>query len=177
MQRNLPNKQRIGKQDPYCSVQLGHQKNKTQAVKRGGQTPHWDAQLEFEVWEQRGDETPVVATESGGIAPAVDDADLPNQATVGRAKGKSTAAASKKILKIACYADDPREPELIGETELDYGPTLKKGEFDGEPDALGKIACLTLIPRRMGRAQVPRQVCWRGVHRDDILLGCELWYR
>lgn len=72
----------------------------------------------------------MVATDSGGIAP-VDDTDLPNQATVGRAKGKS-AAASKKILKIACYADDPREPELIGEAELDYGPTLKKGEFDGE---------------------------------------------
>ena len=82
------------------------------------------------MWEQRGDEQSIVATESGGIAPIADDADLPNQATVGRAKAK-TAANSKKILKIACYADDPREPELIGEAELDYSGTLKKGEFDG----------------------------------------------
>lgn len=73
-----------------------------------------------------------MATESGGIAPVGDDADLPNQATVGRAKGKAASGSSKKILKIACYADDPREPELIGEAELDYSDTLKKGEFDGE---------------------------------------------
>ena len=138
IQRNLPNKQRIGKQDPYCSITLGHQKGKTPAVKRGGQTPHWDAQLEFEVWEALGDEVPVVATDSGGIAPASaaakDDDILPNQATVGRTRQKSdeeAAKAKKKIMKIACYADDPREPDLIGEAELDYAPTLKKGEFDG----------------------------------------------
>jgi hypothetical protein len=106
-------------------------------VKRGGQTPHWDAQLEFEVWEALGDEVPVVATDSGGIAPAAaakDDDILPNQATVGRTRQKSdeeAAKAKKKTMKIACYADDPREPDLIGEAELDYAPTLKKGEFDG----------------------------------------------
>lgn len=145
IQRNLPNRQRIGKQDPYCSVTVGHQKSKTPAVKRGGQTPHWDAQLEFEIWETLGDEVPVVATESGGIAPAAagaggakdNDADLPGQATIGRTRAKVENGASgsggkKKIMKIACYADDPREPELVGEAELDYGATLKKGEFDGK---------------------------------------------
>ena len=117
---------------------IGHQKSKTPAVKRGGQTPHWDAQLEFEIWEALGDEVPVVATESGGIAPAsgdgADDADLPGQATVGRTRpkaGNGSSSSKKKIMKIACYADDPREPELVGEAELDYSATLKKGEFDG----------------------------------------------
>lgn len=135
--RNLPNKQRIGKQDPYCSIALGHQKQKTPAVKRGGQTPHWDAQLQFEIWEESDDKVPVSTTETGGIGPASavsskkDEDLLPGQATVGRVKSKASATdASKRLMKIACYADDPREPELIGETELDYAPTLKKGEFD-----------------------------------------------
>lgn len=148
MQRNLPNKQRIGKQDPYCSISVGHQKQKTPAVKRGGQTPHWDAQLQFEIWEESGDKVPVATTETGGIVPTTvaasastsasisskkDEDLLPGQATVGRVKPKNGSAdASKRLMKIACYADDPREPELIGETEIDFAPTLKKGEFDGE---------------------------------------------
>lgn len=142
-QRNLPNKQRIGKQDPYCSITIGHQKQKTPAVKRGGQTPHWDSQLQFEIWEESADKVPVVATETVGIGPSSalgvkkDEDLLPGQATVGRAKPKNASAdASKRLMKIACYADDPREPELIGETEVDYAPTLKKGEFDGEPSSL-----------------------------------------
>lgn len=34
-------------------------------------------------------------------------------------------------MKIACYADDPREPDLIGETEVDLTEVLTKGETDG----------------------------------------------
>lgn len=95
--------------------------------------------MQFEIWEESGDKVAIVATETGGIGPssslsAKKDEDLlPGQATVGRVKPKTNAAdASKRLMKIACYADDPREPELIGETELEYGATLKKGEFDGE---------------------------------------------
>ena len=33
-QRNLPNKTRFGKQNPFCSVSLGEDKQKTRAVKR-----------------------------------------------------------------------------------------------------------------------------------------------
>ena len=35
-------------------------------------------------------------------------------------------------MKLACYADDPREPELIGETEVDLTEVLTKGETDGQ---------------------------------------------
>ena len=35
-------------------------------------------------------------------------------------------------MTIACYADDPREPELIGETEVDLTEVLTKGETDGQ---------------------------------------------
>lgn len=35
-------------------------------------------------------------------------------------------------MKIACFADDPREPELIGEAEVDLTEVLTKGETDGQ---------------------------------------------
>lgn len=111
-------------------------------MKRGGQTPHWDAQLQFEIWEETEDKVNITASDTGGIGSSSSAAsslsskpedDMPGLATVGRAKPKTAGAgnSSKRIMKIACYADDPREPELIGEAELDYAPTLKKGEFDG----------------------------------------------
>ena len=34
MQRNLPNKSRFGKQDPFCSVRVGDDKKKTKPIKR-----------------------------------------------------------------------------------------------------------------------------------------------
>lgn len=37
-----------------------------------------------------------------------------------------------KTMRLLCYADDPREPELIGETAVDLAEVLSKGETDGE---------------------------------------------
>jgi neural Wiskott-Aldrich syndrome protein len=34
-------------------------------------------------------------------------------------------------MKLACYADDPREPDLIGECKVDLTEVLTKGETDG----------------------------------------------
>lgn len=34
-------------------------------------------------------------------------------------------------MRLLCYADDPREPELIGEAVVDLSEVLKKGETDG----------------------------------------------
>lgn len=34
-------------------------------------------------------------------------------------------------MKLACYADDPREPDLIGECNVDLSEVLTKGETDG----------------------------------------------
>ena len=35
-------------------------------------------------------------------------------------------------MHVACFADDPKEPELIGETIVDLTEVLTKGETDGE---------------------------------------------
>jgi len=36
-----------------------------------------------------------------------------------------------KTMRLACYADDIREPDLIGECEVDLTEVLTKGESDG----------------------------------------------
>lgn len=35
-------------------------------------------------------------------------------------------------MQLRCYADDPREPDLIGEAIVDLSEVLTKGETDGE---------------------------------------------
>ncbi len=46
---------------------------------------------------------------------------------------KSTAKfRTKKVIKLAVYADDAREPELVGEALVDLTTVLTKGEQDGE---------------------------------------------
>lgn len=37
-----------------------------------------------------------------------------------------------KSMKVACYADDAKEPELIGECTVPIDDVLKQGEVDGE---------------------------------------------
>lgn len=39
-------------------------------------------------------------------------------------------------MKVACYADDAKEPELIGEVTVGIDEVLKKGEVDGECSVL-----------------------------------------
>lgn len=45
-------------------------------------------------------------------------------------------------MKLQCYADDPREPDLIGETVVDLTEVLTKGETDGK---LGLAPVFNLI--------------------------------
>jgi hypothetical protein len=45
-----------------------------------------------------------------------------------------------KSMKVACYADDAKEPELIGEVVVPIDEVLKKGEVDGEPRVV--VICL-----------------------------------
>lgn len=41
VQKNLPNRKKIGKQDPYAVARLGKEAKRTDADIRGGQTPRW----------------------------------------------------------------------------------------------------------------------------------------
>ncbi|KDN36196.1 hypothetical protein K437DRAFT_260196 [Tilletiaria anomala UBC 951] len=110
--KNLPNKRSIGKQDPYCVLQLAAEQQKTQPDKRGGQHPTWDEQLHFEIYDDMEDSTKLDSWSKNG---------------------DGTAKASRKtpkVLKVSCYADDARDPELIGEGIVDLTDTLKTGEFD-----------------------------------------------
>lgn len=45
---------------------------------------------------------------------------------------KSRKIQGGTSMKLQCFADDPREPDLIGETMVDLTEVLTKGETDGE---------------------------------------------
>jgi hypothetical protein len=47
-------------------------------------------------------------------------------------------------MKIACFADDARDPTLIGETSVDLTEVLTKGETDGAPIQLPGVSSLTI---------------------------------
>lgn len=121
--RNLPNKQRIGKQDPYATCTYLSHRKRTKTDKRGGQHPVWDDELRFEIYDNAKDamaSASVSTTATGGVGP------LKSKPTpVG-----TTGTTSLKELHVAVYADDPRDPDFIGEGRVDLSETLKKGEFD-----------------------------------------------
>lgn len=92
-------------------------------MKRGGQHPEWDDELRFPLYETVEDE---LARTAGGSK----DVDAPPPPPP--KDGSKSRKHAKKILTLSCYADDPREPDLIGETTVDLTEALTKGEIDGE---------------------------------------------
>lgn len=120
LQKNLPNKRHIGKQDPYCSLSFHNEKRRTKAIKRGGQHPEWDDEVRFSLLEDNEDEREKPANGEGTPPPPP-----PKN---GRGARKIKGGTS---MKIQCFADDPREPELIGEAMVDLTEVLTKGETDG----------------------------------------------
>ncbi|GAA99685.1 uncharacterized protein L969DRAFT_52264 [Mixia osmundae IAM 14324] len=152
--RHLPNKKKVGKQDPYCTVSHGADRKKTQVIKRGGQQPKWDDELRFEIWHDLEDEllhqrVAVTATSTGGVLPLSPPAqsgessstsslsvgNVSRQASSSSKMSSSSAARAslkpgQKTLQVAVYADDPKDPEIVGEATFDLAETLKKGETD-----------------------------------------------
>ncbi|KAI0650007.1 hypothetical protein C8Q79DRAFT_360368 [Trametes meyenii] len=118
--RNLPNKRHIGKQDPYCQVIFNGERRRTKAIKRGGQHPEWDEEIRFELFEDT-DDIPHIPELSDGPPPPPP----PKSASKGPPKVKGG-----KFMSVACFAEDPREPDLIGETKVDLTEVLTKGETD-----------------------------------------------
>lgn len=123
-QNHLPNKRHIGKQDPYCLVSVNGEKRRTKAIKRGGQHPEWDEEIRFTLYEDVSDLLDRTARGDGTPPPPPPKDDK----ALKKIKGG-------KIMKISCFADDPREPDLIGESEVDLTEVLTKGETDGEFDS------------------------------------------
>lgn len=119
--RNLTNKVRVGKQNPYATVTYGLTKKRTPAIVRGGQAPTWDHELHFSIPSTLQDFAgPGAAkvTATGGVGPGAGGATKPE------------VQAAAHMLKIACWADDARDPKLIGEAVVDLTEVLRKGEFD-----------------------------------------------
>lgn len=119
-QKNLPNKRNIGKQDPYCLVTLNEEKQRTKVDKRGGQHPEWDEELRFTLFEE---------IEDGFGSPA-DENGLPPPLPPKNPKGPPKIAGGM-FMKIACLADDTRDPTMIGDASVDLTEVLTKGETDG----------------------------------------------
>ncbi|KAI8064675.1 C2 domain-containing protein [Gongronella butleri] len=49
--RELPNREIVGKQDPFCVFRLGEEAKRTKTDYRGGQHPIWDDQVNLTVYE------------------------------------------------------------------------------------------------------------------------------
>lgn len=117
--KNLPNKKSIGKQDPYCTLQLGTHSQKTKPDKRGGQHPTWDEQLHFEIYDDMEDQLRNTDDAAGSIG-----------SSSSSSSPRKRPTKTSKTLRVACYADDTKEPEFIGDGVVDLTDTLKSGEFD-----------------------------------------------
>ncbi|KAK8854621.1 hypothetical protein IAR55_003360 [Kwoniella newhampshirensis] len=140
--KNLPNKSRFGKQDPFCTVAVGEEKQRTKPIKRGGQHPEWDEELRFAIFEDlddvlvRSESQPDSLTSSLNGAPPPLPKDTPAGVITSAAlasksrKGPLGKKGGLKSMRVACYADDPKEPELIGECVINIEEALKKGEVD-----------------------------------------------
>lgn len=121
-QNHLPNKRHIGKQDPYCVVTVNGEKKRTKSIKRGGQHPEWDEEFRFVLKEAEPEPAP--KSKDGTPPPP------PPKNT-----GKLKNIEGGTTMKISCYADDPREPDFIGDCNVDLTEVLTKGECDGKCSA------------------------------------------
>lgn len=123
-QRHLTNV-KLSKQDPYCTLTINTDKQRTAAIKKGGQHPEWDEQLKFDIYEDMQDQLLRASTSSN------EDPDSLGRMS-GKKEGKKVYDKGAKTMRLACYADAPREPELIGEAVFDLAKALNSGEDDGE---------------------------------------------
>lgn len=71
-------------------------------------------------------------------------------------------------MKLACYADDSREPDLIGEADVDLTEVLTKGETDGE--YASSWSGLVTNSCRVVHAHEQGQVCWKGLLGAHVLV-------
>lgn len=60
------------------------------------------------------------------------DPDSLGKSSGAKKEGKKVFEKGAKTMRVACYADAPREPELIGEAVFDLAKALNTGEDDGE---------------------------------------------
>jgi neural Wiskott-Aldrich syndrome protein len=101
-------------------VSLNGETQRTRAIKRGGQHPEWDEEVRFTLYEDVEEEPKRSA--SGD--------DTPPPPPPKNGKGIRKIKGGRSML-LSCWAEDPREPDLIGEATVDLNEVLSKGETDG----------------------------------------------
>ena len=110
-------------------------------MNRGGQHPEWDEELRFTIIEDVDDV--LVRSESqpdnslfSSTSHSLSTDSQPGVTTAAALANKSRKGPitkkGVKSMKVAVYADDAKEPELIGECIVNIEEVLKKGEVDGE---------------------------------------------
>lgn len=109
----------IHRQDPYCALQVGKEVRRTKPLKKGGQHPEWDEEIRFPIVEDTEDMLVRTSSRSG------------EDETPPPVPSKERKFNRKRKMQLSCYADDPREPELIGEIMISLEDVLTKGETDG----------------------------------------------
>lgn len=135
----------IGKQSPYATVSFGLNKKRTKTIARGGQQPTWDEEFRFEIPKDINQTHSVsklaAVNKHGGVSSA-------SATGAGALKGKVEPQpvvlpnqAGKRILRLAVYADDAKDPSLIGEALVELEDTIKKGNFDGQSRARTGLEC------------------------------------
>jgi hypothetical protein len=97
-------------------VTVNGEKRRTKAIKRGGQHPEWDEEFRFDLREVEPE------------PPKNNSTPPPPPPKNGKLKNIEGGTS----MKISCFADDPREPDFIGECNVDLTEVLTKGECDGE---------------------------------------------
>ena len=122
LQRHLTNI-KMSKQDPYCSLTINGEKRRTAAIKKGGQHPEWDEQVKFDIYEDMHDQ----------LSRTKEDQDSLGKSTSStRRERRKVFDKGSHTMRVACYADAPREPELIGEAVFDLAKALNTGEDEGK---------------------------------------------
>lgn len=144
--KNLPNLVKIGKQNPFTTVTYGGIKKKTSTIDRGGQAPEWDEEFRFEIPEDMEglDLIPdgAAVNKLGGVLPLTSPTS-PSGSGAGTNEGVGVVGKIKippptiqklsvglKHFRLACYADDPKDPKMIGEIMIELEPIIKKGTSD-----------------------------------------------
>ncbi|KAJ9125336.1 hypothetical protein QFC22_000295 [Naganishia vaughanmartiniae] len=112
--QHLSDRSKIGKHHPYVVLKYGNTKTKTPVVKKGGQHPTFDAEVRFKITEDAEDIVDRPDTNDGDSTKA----------------RKSRRIPKNKSMVVTVFADDPKEPKLVGETVVDLTAVFEKCEYD-----------------------------------------------
>ena len=156
----MEDRRRRIKKGTWRARRLRSKKEWTGLTGRGGQHPEWDEELRFTINEDTDDllirsesqqfdslssKHTSLSSHTNPSHPTPPPKDGTPSASLnsslsGSVTAQALASKSRKVpigkkggksMKVACFADDAKEPELIGEVTVPIDEVLKLGEVDG----------------------------------------------